>query len=69
MQQAEDFLHRVQHYVAKIGLHLNADKTEFMSFNQEQKTILKSVNNENIKKVDNLKYLGAWIDNTENDKP
>ena len=38
-----------------------------MSFNQEQDTGLKSVNNENIMKVDNFKYLEAWIDTTEND--
>ena len=30
-------IEHVQHNAAKIGLHLNADKTEFMSFNQEQK--------------------------------
>ena len=38
-----------------------------MSFNQVQDTVLKTVNNENIKKVDNFKYLGAWIDDTAND--
>ena len=38
-----------------------------MSFNQEPEAVQKSVNNENIKKVDNSKYLGAWIDDTEND--
>ena len=36
-----------------------------MSFNQE--TILKTVNNDNIKKVDNFKYLEAWIEDTTND--
>ena len=46
---------------------LNADKTEFMSFNQAQETVLKSANNENIKKVDNFIYLGASIDNKVND--
>ena len=30
-----------------------------MSFNQTQDSVLKTVNNENIKKVDNFKYLGA----------
>ena len=35
-----------------------------MSFNQEQETVLKSGNNENIMKVDSLR---AQIDNTEND--
>ena len=61
MEQVQGFLHCVQHNAAKIVLNLNADKTEFKS-----KRVLKSVNSENIKKVDNLKYLGAWIDNTEN---
>ena len=67
MKQAQDFLNHVQHNAAKIVLHLNAVKREFRSFNKEQKTVLKSANKENIKKVDNCKYLGAWIDNTEND--
>ena len=53
-EEAQDFLHRVQHNAAKIGLHIHADKIELMSFNQKQETVLKSVNNENIKKVDNF---------------
>ena len=67
LEQAQDFLHCVQENAAKIGLHLNSDKTEFMTFNEVQDTILKTVNNENIKKIDNFKYLGAWIDDTAND--
>ena len=66
-EQAQDFLHRVQENAAKTGLHLNSDKTEFMSFNQVQGIVLKTVNSENIKKVDNFKYIGAWIDDTAND--
>ena len=50
LEQAQDFLHRVQENAAKIGLHLNSDKTEFMSFNQAQDSVLKTVDNENIKK-------------------
>ena len=59
LEQAQDFLHRVQENALKIGLHLNSDKTEFMSFNQVQGIVLKTVNNENIKKVNNFKYLGT----------
>ena len=59
LEQAQDFLHCVQENAAKIGLHLNSDKTEFMSFNQVQGIVLKTVNNENIKKVNNFKYLGT----------
>ena len=64
LEQAQDFLHRVLENAAKIGLHLDSDKTEFMSFNQAQDSVLKTVNNQNIKKVDNFKYLGAWIEDT-----
>ena len=67
LEQAQDFLHRVQENAAKIGLHLNSDKTEFMSFNQAQDSVLKTVNNENIKKVNDFEYLGAWTDDTAND--
>ena len=67
LEQAQDFLHCVQENAAKIGLYLNSDKTEFMSFNQVQGTVLKTINNENIKKVDNFKYLGAWLDDTTNE--
>ena len=66
MVQAQDFLPHVHHNAEKIGLHLNADKAEFMIFNQEPETALKSVNNENIKKVHNFKYLRAWINIMEN---
>ena len=66
MEQAQDFLHCVKQNDAKIGLHLNTDKREFLSFNQEQETVFKSVNNGNIKKIDNFKYLRAWIGNMEN---
>ena len=40
-----------------------------MSFNQNVKTksIIKSLNGENIKKVDDFKYLGSYIGSTEHD--
>ena len=62
MEEAQDFLHCVQHNAAKIGLHIHADKIEFMSFNKKQKTVLKSVNNENIKKVDNFVKVGKALE-------
>ena len=43
LQQAQNFPHRVQENAAKLGLY--SDKTEFMSFNQVQDTVLKTVNN------------------------
>ena len=54
----------------EIGLKINSGKTEYMSFNQNEKTtsIIKSLNGENIKKVDDFKYLGSYIGYTEHDK-
>ena len=39
----------------------------YMSVNQNDKTtsIIKSLNGENIKKVDDFKYLGSYIRSTE----
>ena len=49
MEQTQNFLDHVQLNAPKIGLHQNTGKTEFMSFNNEQETVLKSVNNQNKK--------------------
>ena len=42
----------------KVGLHLNAEKTEYMVFNCDE-GILKTVKNDTIKKVFDFKYLGS----------
>ena len=59
LEHAQDYLYHVEENAAKIGLHLNSDKTEFMSLNQVQDAVLKTANNEYIKKVGNFRYLGA----------
>ena len=39
-----------------------------MNFNQdEDNTIIKTINGDNIKTVENFKYLGAWMKSTESD--
>ena len=47
-----------------VGLHLNAKKTEMITYNQPIAEI-KSLSNEKIKNVEDFKYLGSWIDNTQ----
>ena len=49
INQAEEFLQRVQNSAARIRLHLNADKTEFICFNQEQESVLNTIGNDKIK--------------------
>ena len=66
-QQAQELLLRLENEANKIGLHLNSKKTKFMSFNQSNNFDLKTKTGSIIEKVDNFKYLGAWMENTEKD--
>ena len=49
INQAENFLQRVQNSAARIGLHLNTEKTEFICFNQEQEPVLNTIGKDKIK--------------------
>ena len=52
----------------KIGLHINAKKTEIMSFNQNTPPNLKSENSDKpINNVTHFKHLGAWMLSSEKD--
>ena len=53
----------VEHAAADVGLHLNAAKTEDIVYNQ-QVEVINSMNGEEIKCVNDFKYLGSWIDST-----
>ena len=67
LQQGQELLSRVESSTARVGLHLNADKTEVMIYNQTTTDILKSKSNEIIKKVEEFKYLGAWMSASDKD--
>ena len=57
---------RVEVAEADVGLVINEKKTEYMSFNQTG-NVLRSRSNEELKKVEDFKYLGSWINTTERD--
>ena len=65
--QAQIMLERVETSTAKIGLHLNSDKTEVMLFNQTTTPTLSSRNKQEIKQVSDFKYLGAWMSSSSKD--
>ena len=63
-------LTRVETEAAKIGLHMNAKKTQVMPFNQKDiNFILKSISGDTIAAVEDYLYLylGAWISSSEQD--
>ena len=63
--QAKSLLHSLKWAAGGIGLHVNADKTEYMCFNQRGEiSILKGGP---LKLVDKFTYLRSSISSTEND--
>ena len=63
--QAESLLHSLEWAACGIGLHVNADKTEYMCFNQRGD--ISTLFGSSLKLVDKFTYLGSSISSTEND--
>ena len=61
--QAESLLHSLVRAAGGIGLHGNADKTEYMCFNQRGD--ISTLNGSSLKLVDKFTYLGSSISSTE----
>ena len=65
--RAQKLLSKIQTEAAKIGLFLNAKKTEFMAYKQPNDITIKTKSGELLKKVQNFKYLGGLVASTEQD--
>ena len=68
IHQAQQLLKEVETEAAKVGLHVNAKKTEYMPHHQDQPhNIIRSISGGEIKQVENFRYLGGWMKNCESD--
>ena len=63
--QVESLLHSLEWAVGGIGLHVNADKTEYIYFNQRGDIF--TLIHVPLKLIDKFTYLGSSISSTEND--
>ena len=63
--QAETLLHSLELATAGIGPHVNADKTEYMCFNQRGN--ISTLNGNSLKLVDKFTYLRSSVSSTETD--
>ena len=63
--QAESSLHSLEKAACGIGLYVNANKTEYMCFNQNGD--ISTLNGGYLKLMDKLSYLGSNVTSTEND--
>ena len=65
--QAEELLHRVEYQCSKVGLGLNAPKTKYLAYNTPEPTTLKTRGGVELERKQDFKYLGSWVDKTEED--
>ena len=63
--QAETLLHSLERAAARIGLHVNAHKTEYKCFNQTGDIYTRD--DTSLKLVDKITYLGSSVSSTEKD--
>ena len=57
--QDESMLHSLEREAGSIGFHINADKTEFMYFNQRDH--ISTLNSWSLKLVDKFTYIGSSV--------
>ena len=65
--QAEILLLSLEKAAGSIGLHVNADKTEYMCFNQNQTRDIFTLTGSSLKLVDKFSYLWSSVSSIEND--
>ena len=63
--QAETLLHSLERAAAGIGLHVNANKTEYMCYNQTGN--ITTLDGASLKLVNKFTYLGSSVSSTEKD--
>ena len=69
VRQAQELLTAVETECARVGLRLNAKKTEVITYNisPQDHAPLKTTGGTALKEVDNFKYLGSWVNSSEQD--
>ena len=65
LTQAKTLLHSLEWAAADKNLRVNADKMEYMCFNQ--RSYISTLNGSSLKLVDNFTYLGSSVSSTEID--
>ncbi|KAJ8361351.1 hypothetical protein SKAU_G00178760 [Synaphobranchus kaupii] len=68
VEQAQELLNRVESECAKVGLWLNAKKTEVITYNiPSEHPPLTTTGGVALNEVKDFKYLGSWVNSTEQD--
>lgn len=66
IKQAQELLSRVELECAKVGLRLNAGKTEVITYNvPPEHRPLTRARGTALREVDDFRYLGSWVNSTK----
>ena len=65
--QAQEMLTRVEQASSEVGLRANGKKTKVLTYNTGREINLKTTDGTTLEVVDDLKYLGSWVNSTEQD--
>ena len=67
VEQAQELLRRIESECKRVGLCLNAKKTEVIYINTPEHEPLKLIDGRELKEASDFKYLGSWVNSTEGD--
>ncbi|KAJ8342490.1 hypothetical protein SKAU_G00324180 [Synaphobranchus kaupii] len=67
VEKAQELLTRVERECVKVGLGLNAKKTEVIAYNTPDHLPLRTTGDTALREVSDFKYLGSWVNSTEQD--
>ena len=65
--QAQENFDRVEDAALRVGLHMNAKKTQCMVFNHQDDVTIKTSTGAILEVVEDLKYLGSWTQSSSKD--
>ena len=67
IKEDQEMLTQVEKSAKRVGQSMNTGKTKYTNYNTIQQFEIKAIDVSNLKRFEDFKYLGAWIDNSEND--
>ena len=67
IKETQEMLTRVEKSAKRVGLSMNTGKTKYMSYNTIQQFEIKAIDGSNLKRVEDFKCLGAWLDSSAKD--
>ena len=64
IKKAQEMITRVEKSPKRVGKSMNTGKTKYMSYNTNQQFEIKTIDGSNLKRFEDFKYTGAWIDSS-----